>query len=57
MIIEIGAWVIRRAVDDLRRWRQLDIDPPGSPSMSDPAQAEELHRVPAADPAGYRWPQ
>ncbi len=28
MIIEIGAWVMRRAVDDLRRWQQLDLDPP-----------------------------
>jgi len=28
MIIEIGNWVIRHAVDDLLRWRQLQLDPP-----------------------------
>jgi diguanylate cyclase (GGDEF)-like protein len=28
MIIEIGNWVMRRAAEDLERWRQLNLDPP-----------------------------
>ena len=56
MIIVIGDWVMRRAAEDLNQWRRLRLNPPQGcrQCVADPAAAEELHRVPAADPAGER---
>ncbi len=45
MIIEIGAWVMRRAADDLRHWRQLNLAPPRVAVNVSPIQLRQKNFV------------
>ncbi len=41
MIIEVGFWMIRRAAEDLRRWRSLQLNPPRVAVNVSPIQLEQ----------------
>jgi diguanylate cyclase len=45
MIIEIGAWVMRRAVDDLRQWQRLQLNPPRVAVNVSPIQLKQKNFV------------
>jgi diguanylate cyclase (GGDEF)-like protein len=45
MIIEIGAWVMRRAADDLRHWRRLHLEPPRVAVNVSPIQLRQKNFV------------
>ncbi len=41
MIIEVGFWILRRAAEDLRRWRLLQLNPPRVAVNVSPIQLEQ----------------
>ncbi len=45
LIIEIGAWVMRRAADDLRHWRRLELKPPRVAVNVSPIQLRQKNFV------------
>lgn len=45
MIIVIGDWVMRRAADDLRKWRQLNLNPPRVAFNVSPIQLKQKNFV------------
>ncbi len=45
MIIEIGSWAMRRAVEDIRHWRRLNLDPPRVAVNVSPIQLRQKNFV------------
>jgi EAL domain-containing protein (putative c-di-GMP-specific phosphodiesterase class I) len=45
MIIEVGAWVMRRVAEDLRHWRRLGLDPPRVAVNVSPIQLRQKNFV------------
>jgi diguanylate cyclase (GGDEF)-like protein len=45
MIIEIGAWTMRRAAEDLRHWRRLNLNPPRVAVNVSPIQLRQKNFV------------
>jgi len=45
LIIEVGAWVMRRVAEDLRHWRQLGLDPPRVAVNVSPIQLRQKNFV------------
>ena len=47
MIVEVGAWVMRRVMEDLRQWRRQQLDPPRVAVNVSPVQLRQKHFIPS----------
>jgi diguanylate cyclase (GGDEF)-like protein len=47
MIIEVGTWVMRRVAEDLRHWRQLELNPPRVAFNVSPIQLRQKNFIPS----------